>query len=127
MVPYAATTDEVTVSVRPVFLEGQSDVFVRRFAFAYFVEVENAGDRPLQLLRRRWLIRDGFGPLKEVEGPGVIGEQPVIASGAVHQYHSFCVLETMSGSMEGSFLMQRESGQRFHAAIPRFHLRALAN
>jgi ApaG protein len=127
MVHYAATTGEVTVSVRPVYLDQQSDPLGHQFVFAYFVEVTNHGDADVQLLRRRWRITDGFGEVQEVEGAGVVGEQPVIGPGETHRYNSFCVLETMEGAMEGSYLMERARGERFRAAIPRFHLRARAN
>lgn len=127
MVHYAATTDEVTVSVRPVYLDHQSDPLLRRFVFAYFIEITNRGEEEVQLLRRYWRITDGFGEVKEVEGPGVVGLQPVIGPGQTHRYNSFCVLETMEGTMEGSYLMERARGERFRAAIPLFHLRARAN
>ncbi len=127
MIEYAATTGAVTVSVRPVYLDHQSDPLRGRFVFAYFVEVRNGGLEEVQLLRRHWRIFDGAARVKEVEGPGVIGQQPTIPPGGAHGYNSFCVLETMEGAMEGTYLMQRPSGERFRAQIPRFHLRARAN
>ncbi len=127
MVSYDATTETVTVSVRPVYLDDKSDVIARRFVFAYFVRVENHGPDEVQLLRRRWTITDDEGHVQEVEGAGVVGQQPTIRPGETHEYHSFCVLRTFEGSMEGTYLMQREDGARFRAQIPRFHLRALAN
>ena len=127
MFSYDATTETVTVSVRPVYLDDQSDVLAGRFAFAYFVRIGNHGADEVQLLRRRWVIADGRGHVQEVEGPGVVGVQPTIAPGGEHEYQSFCVLPTFEGAMHGTYLMQRESGARFHAQIPRFHLRALAN
>jgi len=127
MVPYAATTEGITVTVRPVYLEGQSDPLGRRFVFGYFVEVENGRETEVQLLRRHWRILDGEDPPKEVEGPGVVGQQPVIPPGGAHRYNSFCVLEHMEGSMEGSYLLQRPGGERLRVVIPRFHLRARAN
>ena len=127
MLAYHATTDEVTVSVRPVYLDGQSDVMSRRFTFAYFVRVENAGAHSVRLLRRRWLIRDGSGRVQEVEGDGVVGRQPRIQPGRSHDYHSFCVLESMTGTMEGTYEMERADGSTFQARIPRFHLHAAAN
>ncbi len=125
--PYAATTEHVTVSVLPRYLADQSDVFARRFVFAYFVRIENRGEAEVQLLRRHWLIRPDEGRAVEVEGEGVIGQQPVIAPGAFHAYHSFCALEAMAGTMAGTYLMQRPNGSRFRAQIPTFHLRAAAN
>ncbi|MDT0630981.1 Co2+/Mg2+ efflux protein ApaG [Rubrivirga litoralis] len=127
MFSYDATTEAVTVSVRPAYLDDQSDVLAGRFVFAYVVRIENGGADEVQLLRRRWVITDGRGHVQEVEGAGVVGQQPTIAPGGDHEYQSFCVLPTFEGTMHGSYLMQRENGARFHAQIPRFHLRALAN
>lgn len=127
MVSYDSTTDAVTVTVRPAYLDDRSDPVGRRFVFTYFVEILNGGTGEIQLLRRRWLITDAGGHVQQVEGPGVVGLQPMIAPGATHAYHSFCVLPTFEGTMEGSYLLQHATGERFRAAIPRFHLRALAN
>ena len=127
MVAYDATTERVTVTVRPVYLDAQSDAIARRFVFAYFIQIENAGASEVQLLRRHWLIRDGRRRVQEVEGPGVVGQTPVIAPGGSHEYHSYCVLETFEGAMEGTYLMERADGERFRARIPLFHLRAAAN
>jgi ApaG protein len=127
MVPYVATTDDITVTVRPVYLDSQSDLMNRRFVFGYFIRIANDGREEVQLLRRHWIIRDSDGRIQEVEGEGVVGEQPVIAPGEDHVYNSFCVLETFEGSMEGTYLMERSNGERFRIAIPRFDLRAAAN
>ena len=127
MVSYDATTEAVTVTVRPVYLDEKSEPLAGRFVFAYFVLIENEGLQEVQLLRRRWVIRDSRGHVQEVEGEGVIGQQPVLAPGEAHDYHSFCVLPTFEGTMEGDYLMQRADGARFRAEIPLFHLRALAN
>lgn len=127
MVTYDATTETVHVTVRPAYLDGKSDAIAQRFAFAYFVRIENHGADEVQLLRRQWTITDAEGRVQHVEGAGVVGEQPVIPPGGAHEYHSFCVLPTFEGTMEGTYLMQREGGGRFKAEIPRFHLVALAN
>lgn len=127
MVSYDATTDTVTVTVRPVYLDDRSDVLESRFVHLYFVQIENQGTSEIQLLRRHWIIRDAHGNVQDIEGEGVVGRQPVLAPGDVHEYHSFSVLPTFDGTMEGTYLMQREDGSRFRAEIPRFFLRALAN
>jgi len=127
MVPYVATTFDITVTVRPVYLDGQSDLMKRQLVFGYFIRIENNGFAEVQLMRRHWQIRDGEGRMREVEGEGVVGKQPVIRPGATHEYNSFCILETFEGTMEGTFLMEREDGERFRVAIPRFDLRAAAN
>lgn len=127
MVPYIATTEGITITVRPVYLDGQSDFMRRRFVFGYFVRIENQTDEEVQLLRRHWYIRDAHGRLQEVEGEGVIGKQPIIVPGDAHEYNSFCVLETFEGTMEGTYLMERTNGERFRVAIPQFDLRAAGN
>ena len=127
MVTYDATTESIAVSVRPVYLDGQSDLVARRFVFAYFISIENHGVGEVRLLRRHWIIKDDDGSVQEVEGEGVVGEQPRILSGGLHEYNSFCVLPTFTGTMEGTFLMQRKNGERFRVEIPRFDLRAQAN
>lgn len=124
---YIETTDEIVIRVSPMYLDGQSDPMMKKFVFAYFVRIENHGLQDVQLLRRHWFIHDGRGDIKEVEGEGVVGKQPVIPPGEAHEYNSFSVLETFEGSMIGTYLMQRADGDQFEANIPRFHLRAAAN
>ena len=125
--PFAATTDDITVTVRPVYLDEPSDLFSRRFVFAYRIDISNDGPDVVQLLRRRWLIREHTGREHTVEGEGVIGQQPVIPPGESHSYGSSCLLAELQGTMEGAYLMQREGGGRFHVAIPRFALTARGN
>jgi ApaG protein len=55
-----------------------------------------------------------------------VGEQPVIAPGASHDYVSGCPLSTPQGSMEGHYSLRRADGTRFEAAIPYFPLAAPA-
>lgn len=124
---YTETTEEITVKVRPVYMDGHSDYFAKRFVFAYFVEIHNESAFTVQLLRRHWYIRDGLGRIEEVEGLGVIGQQPILEPNQHHEYNSFCVLSTMQGSMEGTYLMERENGERFYIRIPRFNLVASGN
>lgn len=127
MTGYTATTEKITISVRPVFLDGESDPLDRKFTFAYYIKIENHGTENVQLLRRHWFINHGGGRVEEVEGEGVVGQQPVIPAGKSHEYNSYCILETFEGTMEGTYLFQREGGEYFRAVIPRFTLRAYAN
>jgi ApaG protein len=127
MIPYEATTEAITVTVRPVYLDQPSDFMNARFVFGYLIRIANDGLEEVQLLRRHWYIGEVEGKVREVEGQGVVGEQPIIAPGAFHEYSSYCVLSSFEGWMEGTYLMQRTSGDRFRVAIPRFDLRAGAN
>lgn len=122
--PYAATTRGVTVRVSVSFLPEQSDPENGRWFWAYHVRIENAGPITVQLLHRRWTITDGRGAKHQVEGEGVVGEQPVIAPGASYDYVSGCPLMTPSGSMAGSYELVGEDGSSFPVAIPTFALTA---
>lgn len=92
------------------------------FFFAYQVRISNAGDQTVQLLSREWFITDGNGETQRVQGPGVVGEQPVLAPGEAFEYTSFCPLSTPIGSMRGSYRMVLESGESFEAEIGSFPL-----
>ena len=117
-------TEGIRITVRPRYLPEQSRPSQRHFVFAYFVRIENVGQDTAQLVSRRWLIHDSVGRDTEVEGEGVVGEQPVLAPGRVHEYQSFCVLQSGSGHMEGSYRLVRVDGSAFEARIPRFILDA---
>jgi ApaG protein len=117
-------TEGIRITVRPRYVPEQSRPSQRHFVFAYYVRIENVGQDTAQLVSRRWLIHDSVGRDTEVEGEGVVGEQPVLAPGRVHEYQSFCVLQSGSGHMEGSYRFVRADGGAFEAQIPRFILDA---
>jgi ApaG protein len=121
---YYRITNGVRITVRPLFLSEHSEPRAGRYVFAYFIRIENVGDQAAQLLRRRWTIHDSIGEETEVEGEGVVGEQPLLAPGDVHQYQSFCVLKSKRGHMEGVYQFVRADGTPFEAVIPRFELDA---
>lgn len=114
-------THGMRITVRPAFLPEQSTPEERQFAFAYFVRIENVSGRTAQLLSRRWHIHDDCGEDTEVVGDGVVGEQPLLVLGGVHEYQSFCVLKSRSGFMEGAYVF-RAGDERFSCDIPRFTL-----
>lgn len=124
---YTAITEDIKIEVRPVYVDGQSDIMGRKFVFAYFVSILNQGRESIQVLRRHWLINHGGYRVEEVEGEGVVGKQPVITPGETYSYNSFCILESFEGTMEGTYLIQKEKGEFIRVTIPRFNLRALAN
>lgn len=127
MVPFRSVTEGVRVIVRPIWLEAQTDAFAAKFVFSYTVEIVNDTDGEVQLLRRAWRIEHASGHVERVEGEGVVGQQPVLASGGRYEYTSFVVLTTFTGTMEGHYVMERASGERLRVAIPPFHLAAMAN
>ena len=119
---YEAETDGIVVRVRPSFLAGQSNPDAGRWVWAYQVEIVNLTGVAVQLMARHWIITDALGQVEDVRGPGVVGEQPVIAPGASYTYASGCPLTTPSGSMVGSYAMVDSEGRSFDAAIPAFSL-----
>ena len=120
---YTETTRDIEVTVQPFYLEDQSDPDENRFVWAYRVRIENKGHETVQLLRRKWRITDARGQVIEVEGPGVINEQPVLEAGDSFEYTSGTPLNTPSGFMQGSYRMVTAStGELFDIAIPIFSL-----
>jgi ApaG protein len=115
-------TDGIRVTAAPSYLPAHSDPEEPRYVFAYRIRIENVGDAAARLRWRHWYIHDAAAGDSEVQGEGVIGEEPLLEPGAVHEYQSFCVLRGPEGHMEGYYLMERPDGSRFRAAIPRFAL-----
>ena len=119
---YYRLTNGVRITVRPAFLADRSDPDAAKFAFSYAVRIENVSAMRAHLISRRWHIHDSIGEEMLVEGEGVVGLQPLIAPGGVHEYESFCVLKSPEGYMEGEYFFEREDGSTFSAMIPRFDL-----
>lgn len=120
---YTKTTDDMRVSVYPIFLENQSNPEEYHFVWAYHVKIENLGDSIVQLRSRYWRIIDAYGRVQEVNGPGVVGEQPVLRPGEVFEYTSGAPLSTPSGVMEGHYMMEiLATGAEMTVGIPSFSL-----
>lgn len=117
-----ATTNGVNVRVRTRYLEERSNPQANRFIFAYTVTITNTEAVPVQLISRKWIIKDADGDIETVEGPGVVGEKPVLQPGQSFEYTSFCPLETPFGTMEGHYNMVAADGSRFEARIAPFGL-----
>ncbi len=119
---YEETTEQITVSVSPLFLDEQSIPDDGRYVWAYQVRIQNNGSTTVQLLTRLWRIMDARGCTQEILGDGVVGEQPVLEPGDVFEYTSGTPLSTPSGFMSGSFGMISEAGALFDVVVPAFSL-----
>ena len=119
---YTATTKKITVRVEPQFLAGQSDPVADEYFWLYTIQIENGGAETVQLLNRHWIITNAIGHVEEVQGPGVVGEQPVLSPGESFQYTSGCPLKTPSGVMVGTYEMAATDGSNFDIEIPAFSL-----
>ncbi|OKS88954.1 Co2+/Mg2+ efflux protein ApaG [Mucilaginibacter polytrichastri] len=116
-------TDGVKVSVETQYQPEYSNPASDHYMFAYKINIENVGENTVQLLRRRWDIFDSNGEHREVEGEGVVGEQPVIEPGSSHEYISGCNLKTDMGTMKGEYQMIRTvDNTLFDVQIPQFDM-----
>ncbi len=124
----AQMSDEVTDSIRVEVMSRHSPENSRpqqgEWVFEYTVRITNQGLETVQLLSRHWIITDASEHTEEVSGPGVVGEQPVLAPGESFQYSSWCPLKTPMGRMRGTYRMARADGTQFDIEIAPFALRA---
>jgi ApaG protein len=120
---YRETTNDITITVKPYYLEDQSSPDQSHYVWAYHVRIENNGGRTVQLRNRYWRITDSLGRVQEVRGAGVVGEQPTLRPGDSFEYTSGTPLPTPSGIMGGTYQMEAsETGERFEVTIPSFSL-----
>ncbi len=119
---YRATTRTIQVTVESFYLEEQSTPSDDHYVWAYRIHIENQGPEVVQLLNRHWHITDANGHAQEVEGPGVVGEQPVLKPGESFEYTSGTPLSTPSGIMFGTYEMVTSTGELFDVEIPAFSL-----
>ena len=116
------TTRGIRVQARSFYDEDRSSPQESYYFFSYQVRISNQGSETAQLVSREWIITDGNGDTQRVQGPGVVGEQPVLAPGDEFEYTSFCPLPTPVGSMHGSYRMVLSTGESFEAEISPFSL-----
>lgn len=120
-----ATTLGIRVQVRSVYVQGRSQPLKGQYVFAYRIRITNNSTRPVQLLRRHWIITDENRKTENVWGMGVVGEQPVILPNTGFEYSSACPLPTPSGTMEGDYEMKhidKVGSPTFNVAIAPFSL-----
>jgi ApaG protein len=116
-------TKGIHVTVETEFQPEYSSPVQFHYVFTYKVEIENKGDQTVQLLRRQWFIHDAGSDVKEVEGEGVIGQQPILEPGQKHTYVSGCNLKSPFGKMHGYYQMERMlDGQLIEVRIPEFNM-----
>ena len=116
------TTRGVRIRVESEYDEERSSPAESSYFFVYRVRISNEGEDTVQLISRQWIITDQDGDVETVRGPGVVGEQPVLAPGQSFEYTSFCPLTTPIGSMHGTYQMVAASGETFDAEIAPFSL-----
>jgi len=115
---------DIDVQVETAYVSEHSEPDEDRFVFAYTITLVNRGSVTAQLISRHWFITDADNRTEEVEGEGVVGEQPVLKPGEGFRYTSGAVIEAPVGTMHGTYQMVAEDGRAFDATIPRFILSA---
>ena len=115
-------TQGIRVAVAPSYLAEQSEPDEGRYFFGYRIRITNESTERVQLMRREWTIIDGDGERAEVEGEGVVGQQPILEPGQSYVYSSFCPLGTPWGTMEGWYIFRDHAGEEFRVRIGRFFL-----
>jgi ApaG protein len=119
-----AVTHDIRVEVLSRHSPENSKPLQGEWVFQYTVRITNQGTETVQLLSRHWIITDALDHIEEVKGPGVVGEQPVLAPGQAFKYSSWCPLKTPTGMMHGTYQMARVDGTLFDIEIAPFALRA---
>lgn len=117
------TTLGVRVGATAFFLPDESTPAKKEFVFGYRIVILNNSEQTVTLLNRHWDLIDGEGVCRAIDGEGVVGQKPCLGPGEAFKYHSFAVLPTAWGTMQGHYTMRREdTGELFNAAIGRFYL-----
>jgi ApaG protein len=119
-----AVTNNIKVEVLSQYSAQNSHPAQGEWVFEYTVRITNLGADTVQLVSRHWIITDGASQTREVQGLGVIGEQPVLEPEQSFQYSSWCPLPTPYGSMRGTYRMARTDGETFDIEIAPFGLKA---
>jgi ApaG protein len=120
-----AITNDIRISVETQYQADLSKPRLGHYLFAYRITIENNSPYVVQLMRRHWYIKDATSEMREVEGEGVVGLQPILQPGERHQYVSGAQISSEIGVMYGTFTMQRHVDNAvFEAIIPKFSLEA---
>lgn len=119
---YRARTRDIEVAVEPYYLEEQSNPEESRYVWGYRIVIENHSPLTVRLVHRYWHITDQNGVVDEIDGPGVVGEQPRLQPGDSYEYSSGCPLDTPSGMMFGHYDVLTDEGETFKVTIPAFSL-----
>lgn len=120
---YTATTEDITIEVVPSYVVERSSPTDNLYFYSYKIRISNNSNVAVRVVHRHWKIKNGKGQSHDVQGPGILGDQPMIKPGTTYEYSSFSPLNTPYGNMRGKFQMMDEFQNRFWVDIPLFFLR----
>lgn len=120
---YFETTQDILIEVYPHYVPERSAPEHNQYFYAYKIVITNNGKVACRVIHRHWKIKDGNGKTYDVQGSGVVGEQPMLQPGEHFEYTSFCPLHSPYGNMRGKYQMIDEFGNRFWITVPVFFFR----
>ena len=120
---YFESTQDILVEVFPHYVPERSSPENNQYFYAYKIKITNNGVAACRVIHRHWKIKDGNGKTYDVQGSGVVGEQPMLKPGEHFEYTSFCPLHSPYGNMRGKYQMIDEFGNRFWITVPVFFFR----
>ncbi len=116
-------TEGISITVETFYNKEQSNPLLNEFTFAYRISIDNFSNFPIKLIRRHWQIFDSNGTHRDVEGEGVVGQQPILEPGESFQYISGASIRTDIGKMIGKYQMENMLNKKlFSVQIPEFDL-----
>ena len=116
-------TEGICITVESFYNKDQSKPMLNEYNFVYRITIENNAQFPIKLHRRHWHIYDSNGTYREVDGEGVVGQQPIIEPGESFQYISGASIRTDMGKMSGAYQMENMLNKKLIVVqIPEFDL-----
>lgn len=117
------TTRGVVIQVNSIYRQSYYDGQDFQNIFSYQIHIFNKNEFPIQIISRYWKIIDAFGNVVEVNGEGIVGEQPILLPDSSYEYTSGCNLISEMGTMQGKYICQNIlNDEFFEVDIPRFLL-----
>ena len=113
MFTYKEQTDNVMVEITPSLIKERSIPEQDHYFYMYNVTIHNLSEDDIQLMRRYWIIKNGNGTHREIEGSGVVGCQPMIKAKDSFTYKSYCPLDTETGNLRGKFLIKSKDNESY--------------
>lgn len=116
--PFCDTFSDISIEIRTEYMEEESSPYDDVYVWAYYVRIHNKSNQRVQVLDRNWSVVEASGVVYDVEGEGLAGEQPLISSKASYEYHSYAVLQSSSGMLNGYYKLVDQEGKRLNIPIP---------
>lgn len=126
----AVTDGCFTVSASTCFMPDLSTINPPHYFYVYRItmSMDEDADKQMscQLETRHWVITEEDGREEHVDGPGVVGEYPVMSPGATFSWTSCTTFSTTYGNMRGHFTMKKlETGEEISITCPVYHMKCL--